>query len=109
MIPTPLDLVEAIPIDGPDGMLLRLYVAGGAPNSTAALANLQAICDGHPDRRFHVEVVDLLREPRRALVDRVFVTPLLLRVLPEPSCRIVGALTDRGMVCSVLGLTGGES
>ena len=83
---------------------LRLYVVGGAPNSIAARANLDALLSAiHPDS-VELEVVDCLTEPRRALADGVLVTPTLVKAAPEPSQTIIGSLADRRLVLAALGL-----
>ena len=83
---------------------LRLYVAGRAPHSTQALANLETILEAHaPPDGCRLEVVDVLEEPLRALEDGVFVTPTLVQVSPS-SVRIVGTLNDREQVARLLGL-----
>ena len=89
----------------PDETLhLRLYIAGNAPNSTRAQANLTAICQEVPPEQFFLEVVDVLREPLRALQDKVFVTPLLHKLAPTPETQIVGDLSDHARVRLALGL-----
>jgi circadian clock protein KaiB len=68
---------------------LRLYIAGEAPNSALALANLGAIIAEYPDERLHLEVVDILKDPRRAIADAVIVTPTLMRITPLPAKTVV--------------------
>jgi circadian clock protein KaiB len=82
----------------------RLYVAGDAQNSAQALANLNALCRIHLDGRHQIDVVDVFREPRRALADAIFMTPTLLRLAPSPVKRIVGTLTQTQVVLQALGL-----
>ncbi len=65
-------------------LLLRLYVAGNAPNSVQAIANARAICDEHFTSGHELEIVDLLEYPMRGLADGIIVTPTLLRVSPLP-------------------------
>ena len=82
-------------------LLLRLYVAGRAPNSLRAIANAKAICGEHfTDHQ--LEIVDMLKEPQRALADGIIVTPTLLRVLPLPMGRVIGDLSDTRQVLLVL-------
>ena len=38
-----------------------LYVAGDAPNSAQAIANLAAFCQAHLPDRYEIEVVDVFR------------------------------------------------
>jgi circadian clock protein KaiB len=82
----------------------RLYVAGGAPNSVQAMANLVALCRMHLPDRHEIEIVDVFREPKRALVDSIFMTPTLLRLAPAPIVKIVGTLSHTQTVVQALGL-----
>jgi circadian clock protein KaiB len=82
----------------------RLYVAGDTLNSMHALANLTALCRDYLPNRHHIEVVDLLREPKRALADGVLMTPTLLILAPSPARRIVGTLNQRQTLLQTLGL-----
>lgn len=82
----------------------RLYVAGDAPNSAQALANLAALCRAHLPDRHEIEVVDVFREPKRVLADGVFMTPTLVKLAPLPIRRIVGTLSQTQLVLQALGL-----
>jgi circadian clock protein KaiB len=88
---------------------LRLYVAGDAQNSAQALANLTALCESHLRDRCRIEVVDVFREPKRALADGVFMTPTLVRMAPAPVRRIVGTLSQAEPVLQALGLDTAET
>jgi circadian clock protein KaiB len=82
----------------------RLYVAGDAQNSVQAIANLTAICRTHVPGRHEIEIVDVLREPRRALTDGIFMTPTLLKLAPGPLRRIVGTLSQTQPVLDACGM-----
>ena len=82
----------------------RLYVAGDAPNSTQAIANLAAFCRAHLPGRHDIEVVDVFREPKRALAESIFMTPTLVVRTPPPVRRIVGTLSQTQTVLLALGL-----
>jgi circadian clock protein KaiB len=82
----------------------RLYVARGALNSAQAVTNLGAICRAYLPGRHQIEVVDVFREPNRALADGIFMTPMLVRVAPLPVRRIVGTLSQTQLVLRALGL-----
>jgi circadian clock protein KaiB len=71
----------------------HLYVAGDAQNSALAVANLKAICREYLPDRHEIEVVDVFRQPKRALEDGVFMTPTLIRCSPGPVRKIVGTLS----------------
>ena len=82
----------------------RLYVAGDALNSLQALANLTALCQTHLPDRHQIEVVDVFREPKRALADGILMTPTLIKLAPSPARRIVGTLSHTQPVLEFLGL-----
>ncbi len=82
----------------------RLYVAGDAENSTQAIANLTALCRTYLPSRHEIEVVDVLREPRRALTDGILMTPTLVKLGPLPVRKIVGTLSQTAPVLQALGL-----
>ena len=85
-------------------LLLRLYVAGDAPNSVAARANLRRLLAPYGPGAYSVEIVDCLRQPMRALQEGVLVTPMLVRLEPEPMRTIIGSLSDGARVLDTLGL-----
>jgi circadian clock protein KaiB len=82
----------------------RLYTAGDAPNSTQALVNLTEFCLRYLPDRHAIEVVDVFKEPQRALADAIFMTPTLVKVAPAPGQRIVGTLSQTQTVLLALGL-----
>jgi circadian clock protein KaiB len=83
---------------------LRLYVAGQTPKSLAAFANLKKICEEHLAGEYHIEVVDLLKEPKLASGDQILAIPTLVRKLPEPIRKIIGDLSDTERVLVGLNL-----
>lgn len=84
--------------------MLRLYIAGGAPNSLQAIANLEAICREHLKDGHRLEVVDVLKHPQRAMAEGVIVTPSLAKLSPLPAANVVGNLSDKDRVLLALGL-----
>jgi circadian clock protein KaiB len=89
----------------PRGLRLRLYIAGNAPNSARAIVNIRAICQRHFAGCHELEIVDLLEDPARALVDGIIVTPTLLKLRPRPVQRLVGSLSDTNHVVTALSTT----
>lgn len=84
--------------------VFRAYIAGSAPNSVKALANLYSICRKHFAGCHKIEVIDVLKEPMRALGDAVLVTPTVVKVSPEPEQHIIGNLSEENDVLYALGL-----
>lgn len=83
---------------------LRLYIAGGTLASSRASVNLAALCERQLPGHVDVDVVDILREPLRAMTEGILVTPTLVRLSPLPVIKIVGDLSDRMAVLHALGL-----
>jgi circadian clock protein KaiB len=86
-------------------VVMRLYIADGAPNSVKAVANLEAICKEYLKDSFELEIVDVLEFPRRALADGVLVTPHLAKLSPSPAAMVVGNLSDRRSLLGALGIS----
>ena len=82
----------------------RLYVAEDTENSVQAVANLTAICRASLPDRHQIEVVNVLKEPKRALAEGIIMTPTLLKLAPSPIRRIVGTLGKTQLVLVALGL-----
>jgi circadian clock protein KaiB len=81
---------------------LRLYVAGEAPVSLAAFANLRAFCSSYVTAPYEIEIVDLLAHPELAREDAIVAIPTLVRRRPEPVCTVIGDLSDTARVLAGL-------
>ena len=88
----------------PDIVTFRLYIAGKAPNSLLAIANLTQICETHLPDRHEIEIVDVLQEQKRALKESILFTPTLVTDSPYPGHRIVGTLSNTEPILQILGL-----
>lgn len=73
---------------------LRLYVTGRSPKCLQAIENLRLVCEQYLQGRYHIDVVDLLDNPRLAAYDQILAVPTLVRRLPPPIRKIVGDLSD---------------
>ena len=82
----------------------RLYVAGNTRNSELAIFNLKALCGAYLAGAHEIEIVDIVRDPDRALSDGIFMTPTLVKLSPPPGRRIVGTLSQSQPVLQALGL-----
>jgi len=81
---------------------LRLYIAGQTPKSLAAISNLKKICADHAKTQYHIEVIDLVKNPALARDHQIVAIPTLVRRLPVPIRKIIGDLSDTERV--VVGL-----
>ncbi|HEX6088062.1 MAG TPA: circadian clock KaiB family protein [Thermoanaerobaculia bacterium] len=87
-----------------ESFTFRLYIAGDAPNSLLAIANLKELCETHLPDRHTIEVIDVLLDPKRALRESILMTPTLVTESPYPGHRIVGTLSNTEPILQILGL-----
>ena len=88
---------------GPPQYLFRLFVAAETHNSAQAMGNLAAFCRERLPGNHRIDVVDVFREPRRALEAGIFMTPALVRMAPAPEVRVIGTLSNLAMLMHLLG------
>jgi len=85
--------------------VLRLYVAGATPASLRAIENVKALCDRHLKGRYQLEVIDVYQRPELARGVQIVAVPTLVKVMPAPLRRFIGAMSIVGH--SLLGLGAG--
>jgi circadian clock protein KaiB len=73
---------------------LRLYVAGPTLKSVAAFRNLEHVCEEHLAGRYHIHVIDLMKNPQLAQGDQILAVPTLVRKLPAPMRKLIGNLSN---------------
>jgi len=83
---------------GIDKWDLRLYVAGQTPKAVTAFNNLKIICEEQLKGKYHITVIDLLKNPQLARNDQILALPTLVRKLPRPMRNIIGDLSDKERV-----------
>ena len=81
---------------------LCLYVTNRTPRSVNAMTNLKKICEEHLAGHYRIEVVDLLKQPERAISDQIVAVPTLLRKLPAAIRRVIGDLSNTERVLAGL-------
>ena len=79
---------------GRDKWVLRLYVAGQTLKSKTAFNNLKIICEEQLKGKYHIEVIDLLKNPQLARDNQILAIPTLVRKLPQPVRNIIGDLSN---------------
>jgi circadian clock protein KaiB len=89
----------------PERYELCLFIAGMTPLSTAALANVVAICNERLKGRYDLTVIDIHREPERAKREQVIAAPTLVKKSPAPTRRLIGDLSNHAEVIRGLGLS----
>jgi circadian clock protein KaiB len=73
---------------------LVVYVTDASPRGQRAIENLRRACEEHLAGRYQIEVVDVLKNPRRAAADQILAAPTVVRRFPAPIRKLVGDLSD---------------
>ncbi len=83
---------------------LCLYVAGSTPRSLRAIQNITQLCEGELAGRYRLDVVDVYRQPERAVDDQIIAIPTLVKRAPAPARKLIGDLSESANVRRQLGL-----
>ncbi|MBF0441732.1 MAG: circadian clock KaiB family protein [Oligoflexales bacterium] len=89
---------------GNEKFVLKLFVTGLTPRSIESISSIRAICEEELKGRYHLEVIDLSKEPEKAKDANIIAAPTLLRQIPLPLRRLIGDLTNRSRVIEGLGI-----
>jgi len=84
--------------------LLQLYIAGLTTKAVTALNNLKLICEEQLKGKYHIKVIDLLKNPGLGREDQILAIPTLMRILQLPVKIVIGDLSDTERVLAGLGL-----
>jgi len=79
-----------------------LFILGNSPRSASAVHNLTAFQRAYGEDLVEVEVIDVQDNTLLAEQSKVVATPTLVRLLPLPSMRIVGDLSDQAVLASFI-------
>lgn len=85
--------------------IFRLFVAGDEQNSRQARENLKRLCEKYLNRRYEIEIVDVLEDFKSALENNVLLTPALMVLSHLTKLTIFGTLSDTQKVLSALQIT----
>lgn len=90
-------------------LILRLFITGTTPASTAAILNLRKICDEYLDGRYELEVIDIYQHPTAARDEQIIAAPTLIRKLPLPIRKFIGDMADKERILAGLNLEPGDA
>ncbi|MFQ5603102.1 MAG: circadian clock KaiB family protein [bacterium] len=80
----------------------RLYILGNNPKSRMAIDQIENILAEKYQKKYDLEIIDLLQSPQIAIRDKIFATPTLLKMKPEPVRKIIGTFKDRDKIIKLL-------
>jgi len=84
---------------------MKLYVSGMSARSMEAIENIKKICDEYLNDAYELEIIDIYKNPELAAQQQVIFSPSLIKNYPLPKKILVGTLSDKEKVISVLGLS----
>ena len=70
--------------------VLRLYVAGMAPQSATAIRRVTEFCEKHLNGRYELDIVDIYQKPALMRGEQIVAVPTLIKHLPLPLRRFIG-------------------
>jgi PAS domain S-box-containing protein len=83
---------------------LRLFVSGMTPNSSKAIANVKKICREQLAGRHELEIIDVYQQPLFAKEGQIVAVPTLVKLLPLPTRKFIGDMSQTERVLHWLGL-----
>ena len=90
---------------------MTIYVAQLTKEIQSTFDGLHEALELHYPGEYELNIINVLEMPEKAIADNVFVTPTLIRQLPEPVLRVLGDLSDQKTILTAIQLTddGNES
>ena len=85
--------------------VLRLFITGHTQKSMRAVRNITQLCEQHLAGAYDLEVIDVYQQPALAVEHQLVAAPALLKLLPLPSRKMVGDMSDTGRVLAGLGIS----
>ncbi len=86
------------------GLGLKLFIAGGRPESARAVARLREILQDYDLHASSVQIIDIEQSPQAAKEAQVIGVPALVKEHPFPRKSVIGDLSDATDVLLALGL-----
>jgi circadian clock protein KaiB len=84
--------------------VLRLYISQDNVNLRNTLDSIHKVLEQGLAHPYTLKIIDITKNPEQAESDRVFATPALVRVYPEPVKKIVGELDDLQRVLKIISI-----
>jgi circadian clock protein KaiB len=94
----------AVTAPASDHYSLCLYVTASASPSARAISNIRKICEKHLTGRYDLEIVNIAERPELMAENQIIATPTLVKILPLPSRRFIGDMSQTDRILLGLGL-----
>ncbi len=100
----PTGMPQDLPRARVERYVLELYVAGSTPRSMLAVRNIRRYCEKHLPGNYDLTVVDIYQRPDTAAQAQIIAAPTLIKLLPQPSRRAIGDMSNEEKVLFALNL-----
>jgi circadian clock protein KaiB len=87
------------------GYVLRLFITGHTEKSMRAVRNIRHLCEKHLSGAYDLEVIDVYQQPELAAKHQLVAAPALFKLLPLPSRKMIGDMSDTPRVLAGLGIS----
>lgn len=84
------------------GYVLRLFISRDNIDLKKTLSSIHQVLEHGLNKPYTLKIIDIKKNPEQAERDRIFATPALVRVFPEPVKKIVGELHDLKRVLKII-------
>ena len=72
-------------------LFFTIYIAGMGTRNKACIASFRKACaTALPDGCYQIDVIDIVRNPAAAEVNKILATPTIIREKPVPQRRTIG-------------------
>lgn len=85
-------------------VVLRLFVSGASPRSSAAIAKIKEICEEYLPGQYDLEVIDIYQQPHLAAKEQIVAAPTLVKEGPGTLRKLIGDFSNTKLVLRRLGL-----
>lgn len=75
--------------------VLELFVSGDTFVSQRAIESIKALCEEVLRNQYHLKIIDLQKDPEKAVSENIVVVPTLIRRSPGPKRQIIGDLQNK--------------
>lgn len=85
-------------------VVLRLFVSGASPRSSAAIDKIKQICEEYLPGQYDLQVIDIYQQPHLASKEQIVAAPTLVKEAPGTLRKLIGDFSNTKLVLRRLGL-----
>lgn len=74
----------------------RIYIAGSSSRNRELVTTFREACSKLFSNNHQIDVIDIVKKPKEAEINKILATPTIVRVRPFPEKRIIGDFGEAG-------------